>query len=134
VGSSKDAVWAAAGEGALEALKAAIKKTSQPAAAGAEKAPWAELIVHLKPWLEQFGSKVPVKRGETDYEKMALSALQANDDQLLVRMTRQETGVRGEITLQTGLLRFAGKAASQFSKENLDTPQKGPGKKSAGNR
>jgi hypothetical protein len=138
VGSSKDAVWAAAGEGALDALKAAIKKTGQPAAAGAEKAPWGELIVRLKPWVEQFIAAAPQsKRGDDSYRKMAQAAFHADDDQLLVRMTHNENGVRGEITIQSGILRFAGKAAADFSKNNLDTPQKGgggPGKKSAGTK
>jgi hypothetical protein len=120
VGSSKEAVWCAAGDGALEALKAAIKKTTQPAAAGAEKAPWGELIVRLKPWVEEIATEPSKKKGDDRYRKMLLSSFEGGDDQLSVRMTRQEHKIVGEITLQKGLLRFAGKAASDFSRENLD--------------
>lgn len=120
VGSSKEAVWCAAGDGALEALKAAIKKTTQPAPAGAEKAPWGELIVRLKPWVEEIATEPPKKKGDDRYRKMLLSSFEGGDDQLSVRMTRQENKIVGEITLQKGLLRFAGKAASDFSRENLD--------------
>jgi hypothetical protein len=120
VGASKDAVWLAAGEGALDALKGAIKKTTQPAAAGAEKAPWAEFVVRLKPWLEQAAADLPAKKGEGKYRKLALSSFETGDDQLSIRMTRQPTGIVGEVVMQTGILRFGGKLAADFSKENLD--------------
>jgi len=120
VGSSKEAVWCAAGEGALEALKAAIKKTTQPPAAGAEKAPWGELIVQLKPWVEQVANEPPKKKGDDRYQKMLLSSFQGGDDVLSVRMTRQDHKIVGEVVMQKGILRFAGTAASDFSRENLD--------------
>jgi len=120
VGSSKEAVWCAAGEGALEALKAAIKKTTQPPAAGAEKAPWGEWIVRLKPWVEQVANEPPKKKGDDRYRKMLLSSFQGGDDLFSVRMTRQDHKIVGEVVLQKGILRFAGKAASDFSRENLD--------------
>jgi hypothetical protein len=120
VGSSKEAVWGAAGEGALEALKAAIKKTARPPAAGAEKAPWGELIVRLKPWVEQVANEPPKKKGDDRYRKMLLSSFQGGDDLLSIRMTRQDRKIIGEVVMQKGILRFAGKAASDFSRENLD--------------
>jgi hypothetical protein len=127
IGVSKDAVWCAAGEGSLDALKAAIKKTTQPPPAGAEKAPWAELIVKVKPWVEQAAKEPPKRKGEDKYRKLALAALEEGDDQLLIRLTVQDKKIVGELSMQTGLLRFGGKAAADFSKENLDTDS---GKKS----
>jgi hypothetical protein len=126
VGSSKEAIWCAAGDGALESLKAAIKKTTQPPPAGAEKAPWGELIVQLKPWAEQVAAQPPKKKGDDYYPKMLLSAFEGGDDQLSVRMTRQEHKIVGEVVMQKGVLRFAGKAAADFSRQNLDeSSQKG---------
>ena len=90
VGSAKEAVWCAAGDGALEALKAAIKKSTQPAPAGAEKAPWGELIVRVKPWVEEIATEPPKKKGDDHYRKMLLSSFEGGDDQLSVRLTRQE--------------------------------------------
>jgi hypothetical protein len=120
VGGSKDAVWAAAGEGALEALKAAIKSTAQPAAAGAEKAPFGEFVVKLKPWVEGVATDLPKKKGEGAYRKIALSAFQGGDDQLSVKLEKQDNKIVGAIVAQKGLLRFAGKVAADFSRENLD--------------
>jgi hypothetical protein len=132
VGAAKEAVWAAAGDGALEALKAAIKKAAQPTPAGAEKAPWGELVVQLKPWVEEAASEPSKKKGDDHYRKMLLSAFQGQDDQLSVRMTRQQNKIVGQIDIQKGLLRFAGKAASDFSRDNLDESTQKKSSKQAG--
>jgi hypothetical protein len=120
VGSSKETLWAAAGEGSLDALKAAIKKTKQPAAAGSEKAPWLELIVRLKPWIDESLSQPPKKKGADHYPKLIQAALAAGDDQLSVRMTREGNKIVGVAEIQKGILRAAGKIAADFSRENLD--------------
>jgi hypothetical protein len=120
VGSSKDTLWAAAGEGSLDTLKTAFKKTKQPAAAGSEKAPWLELIVRLKPWIDESLSQPPKKKGADHYPKLIQAALAAGDDQLSVRMTREGNKIVGAIEIQKGILRAAGKIAADFSRENLD--------------
>jgi hypothetical protein len=132
VGSSKDTLWAAGGEGSLETLKTAIKKTKQPATAGSEKAPWLELIVKLKPWIDESLSQPPKKKGADHYPKLIQAALQNGDDQLSVRMTREGNKIVGVAEIQKGILRAAGKIASDFSRENLDeSTQKGAGSKRA---
>ncbi|HET6324250.1 MAG TPA: hypothetical protein VFG04_06085 [Planctomycetaceae bacterium] len=132
VGSSKETLWAAAGEGSLDLLKNAIKKTKLPAAAGSEKAPWLELIVRLKPWIDESLTQPPKKKGADHYPKLVQAALQGGDDQLSVRMTRDGNKIVGVIELQKGILRAAGKVASDFSKENLDeSSQKSGGSKRA---
>jgi hypothetical protein len=132
VGSSKETLWAAAGEGSLDLLKNAIKKTKLPAAAGSEKAPWLELIVRLKPWIDESLVTPPKKKGADHYPKLVQAALQGGDDQLSVRMTKQDNKIVGEIVVQKGILRAAGKIASDFSRENLDeNAQKGAGAKRA---
>jgi hypothetical protein len=126
VGSSKEAVWCAAGEGALDLLKAAIKKAAQPAPAGAEKTPFGELVMRLKPWIEEIANDPPKKKGDDKYRKMLGASFEGSDDQLSATFSRQDNKVVGVITMQKGVLRFAGKAAADFSKENFDeSSQKG---------
>ncbi len=120
VGSAKEAIWVAAGEGALDSLKAAIKKAAQPAAAGAEKAPFGEFVIRLKPWAEEIATQPSKKKGDDKYRKMLLSSFEGEDDTLAGTVKRQDNKIVGEITMQKGVLRFAGKAASDFSRENLD--------------
>ncbi len=95
VGAGKEAVWVSAGEGALDNLKAAIKKAAQPAPVGADKAPWAELLVHVKPFVDEANSQPPKRKGDDKYRKMLLSAFEGGDDQLSVRMTRARAQDRG---------------------------------------
>jgi hypothetical protein len=120
VGASKEAIWVAAGEGALDSLKAAIKKAAQPAAAGAEKAPFGEFVVRLKPWAEEMAAEPAKKKGDDKYRKMLSASLEGGDDTMTGTIKRQDNKIVGEITMQKGILRFAGKAASDFSRENLD--------------
>ncbi|HEV8000689.1 MAG TPA: hypothetical protein VGP63_12470 [Planctomycetaceae bacterium] len=132
VGSSKETLWAAAGEGSLDLLKNAIKKTKQPAAAGSEKAPWFELIVRLKPWIDESLTQPPKKKGADHLPKLIQAGLQGGDDQLSVRMTRERNKIVGSLEIQKGILRAAGKIAADFSKENLDeSSQKSSGSKRA---
>jgi hypothetical protein len=126
VGTSKDTLWFASGEGALDALKTAIQKSAQPAANASNT--WGELTVRLRPWAEWYSTEPVRRKGEDKYRKMALAALLPTDDQLSLKMTRQEGKIVGEMVLQTGLLRFAGKAAADFSRENLDEGAQKPAK------
>lgn len=91
VGAGKEAVWVSAGEEALDNLKAAIKKAAQPASAGADKAPWAELLVHVKPFVDEANTQPAKRKGDDKYRKMLLSSFEGGDDQLSVRMTRRST-------------------------------------------
>jgi hypothetical protein len=131
VGAAKEAIWVAAGEGALDSLKAAIKKAAQPAAAGAEKAPFGEFVIRLKPWAEELATEPSKKKGDDKYRKMLLSSFEGADDQLAGTIKRQDNKIVGEITMQKGVLRFAGKAASDFSRENLDESSQKKGSRQA---
>lgn len=132
VGSAKEAIWVAAGEGALDSLKAAIKKAAQPAPAGAEKTPFFDFVIKLKPWAEEIATEPSKKKGDDKYRKMLVASFEGNDDQLAGTVKRQDNKLVGEITMQKGVLRFAGKAASDFSRENLDeSSQKKKGSKQA---
>jgi hypothetical protein len=131
VGSSKDTLWAAAGEGSLDLLKAAIKKTKQPAPSGAEKAPWLEVTVRLKPWIDDSLKQPPKKKGADHYPKLIQAGLQAGDDQISAKLTRDGNKVVGTFEVQQGILRAAGKIASDFSRENLDENAQKPAAKRA---
>ncbi len=131
VGSSKDTLWAAAGEGSLDSLKTAIKKTKDPAPAGAEKGPFVELIVKLKPWIDEALSQPPKKKGADHYPKLIQAGLQGGDDQISARMTREGNKIVGSLEIQKGILRAAGKIAADFSRENLDESSQKSGSKRA---
>jgi hypothetical protein len=131
VGAAKEAIWVAAGEGALDSLKAAIKKAAQPAPAGAEKVPFGEFVVRLKPWVEEIATEPSKKKGDDKYRKMLLSSFEGGDDTMAGTIKRQDNKIVGEITMQKGILRFAGKAASDFSRENLDEGAQKKGAKQA---
>ena len=85
----------AAGEGALDNLKAAIKKAAQPAPAGADKAPWADLLVHVKPFVDEANSQPAKRKGDDKYRKMLLSSFEGGDDQLSVRIDAARAQDRG---------------------------------------
>jgi hypothetical protein len=131
VGSAKEAIWVAAGEGALDSLKAAIKKAAQPAPAGAEKTPFLDFVIKLKPWVEEIATEPSKKKGDDKYRKMLGASFEGSDDQLAGTAKRQDNKIVGEITMQKGVLRFAGKAASDFSRENLDESSQKKGSRQA---
>ncbi len=123
VGSSKEAVWCAAGENALAELKAAIKKRSEPGAAPATDAPFGQIYVKLLPWIKLREERDP-KQGSPKMRKISLEAFGQGDDIVSGEIRRVDKKLVGQLTVQTGILRFAGKATADFSRENLDdTPQ-----------
>ena len=119
VGAAKEAVWVAAGEGALDSLKAAIKKAAQPAPAGAEKTPFGEFVVRLKPWAEEIATEPSKKKGDDKYRKMLLSSLKAGTTTLAGTVKRQDNKIVGEITMQKGILRVCRKGRVRFLTREL---------------
>ena len=126
IGASKDAVWLAAGENALAELKAAIKKRAEKASPPAD-APFAQLYVKLEPWLKLRQDEDP-KQGYTKHRKLALEAFALGADIVTIEMRQKEKKITGQLLVETGILRFAAKAAADSSKENLDTPAPQPKK------
>ena len=127
VGSSKDAVWLAAGDNAVEELKTAIQRAGQPD----DNAPPAQFVTvyaKLLPWLElqsqQPEAEDPGHPQVSKYRDIALQALrQGNDGVLTLAMERDGNDLRGQAEAHTGILRFVGKALAQFSRENLEDPE-----------
>ncbi|MCH7686434.1 MAG: hypothetical protein IH899_07105, partial [Planctomycetes bacterium] len=72
IGTSKESVWFAAGEDALEELKAAIQKVGEPNT-GKATDPFVSVSISLKPWIEQ-RDKRRAKEGDVELRKKALKA------------------------------------------------------------
>ena len=79
--------------------------------------------MRLKPWIDESLKTPPKKKGADHYPKLVQAGLQAGDDQLSVKMTRDGNKIVGVLEVQKGILRAGGKLASDFSKENLDESQ-----------
>ena len=128
IGVGPDRVWIASGKNGLETLKATI-----PAVGAAAPNPVVLKIEgNLLPWAKRIDDvakkEKPVKltaeeeklrRERARVRERALSALAAQDDFSLVISSKAGSWV-GEFTSNTGLLRFAGKMMSAFSKENFE--------------
>ncbi|MFP6768279.1 MAG: hypothetical protein VB859_08920 [Planctomycetaceae bacterium] len=117
VGTSPDAVWCAAGPGALVMLKAAISAAANP-----KKTPrpsFLDLELKVGPWLKLLDSRLGSKGNVAD-RKLALKAFQAGGDTIQLKLERRDKKVIGQTTLGTGILRFLGKTIAVFSKENLE--------------
>lgn len=117
IGSSKDAVWCAAGENALAELKAAIKKRAEGTPAADPV--FGRIFVKLEPWMKLREARDP-KQGNPRLRKLGLEALGQGADFVHGEMRQQDKKIVGNLVIETGLLRFAGKAIADFSLENLD--------------
>jgi hypothetical protein len=129
VGSSKDAVWCATGENALAELKAAIKKRAEAGTAPTD-APFGQIYVKLEPWMNLREARNP-KQGNPKLRKIALDAFSQGADVVSGELRQKDKKLVGQLLVETGILRFAGKAAADFSRENLDDNAPQPKKAAA---
>ena len=119
VGTEKERVWIAAGEGALDNLKAAIGQVTGDAEPGPADAPYLDVSVHPGPWMElrQF------RKGADENEKirkLAIEAFKPGDDLMTLVLKRVDQHAEGQLHGQPGTMRYLGKMLADFSKENLD--------------
>ena len=121
VGTSKDAVWFAAGEDALDALKAAIEQVDS-AEDPAPDPVFFKLDTRLDPIvkLTQNPTDDQMPTALSKYRRIAEEAFEPGDDRLEVRFEKVGNDLRGLAQASAGILRFIGKAAAEFSRENLD--------------
>ena len=132
IGVSKDAVWGAAGTGALDLLKAAIDQAAQPAPA--QVAPeFLALEMRFEPWVKLLdvmrGNETPstttdekereAEKQRTRTRKHALASFAPGDDILKATLLKKSDTVAGEMEIQTGILRFLGTMIADFTAENL---------------
>jgi hypothetical protein len=118
-GTSPDAIWYAAGENALEGLKTAINRVGMPVEERAASDVFIDLMVRLKPWLEQRQRMAGDDQGDVELRRLALESFQPQDDRLVLQVRRAEDRILGRMQIQEGVFRLAGKIVAQFVRENL---------------
>lgn len=118
VGTSPDTMWLAGGENALSELKTAIEQASTPGEPSADGT-FADLYAQIGPWIELW-SKRRGDKGHVKIRQFALDAFKLGEDVLTVNLRQSDGKVTGEMVVQPGILRFAGKLIADFSKENLE--------------
>ncbi len=114
-GTSKDAIWYAAGPNADAALKKAIDEAAQPGqptdaviAFRGELAPWTRILD------AQLGTELL-----RDIWSKARDSFSEGVGVVTVNMTRTATGLESLLAIDRGVLRVIGKELTKFSKENL---------------
>lgn len=134
VGTSKDTVWGAAGEGSLELLKGAIDAAAKPAPekvdpkfveAGGQFGPGARLIDKMvtrrhadNPTKDK---KILAQRKERErLIKIAVDSFKDGTDRSTMQLSREGTTIRGAASINPPVFRFLGSAIADFVKENLN--------------
>jgi hypothetical protein len=123
IGTSEKAVWyAVGGENALDELKAAITKCSEPNTGKADD-PVADIVIKLGPWMKL---RQALHAGENEDKELiklrqfAVDAFLIGDDSLTLNLKRVGDHLEGLMIGQPGILRFIGKMMADFSKENFE--------------
>lgn len=116
VGTSKDVVWCAAGENALPELKATIK--TRVSVAPAASPVFAKLYVKLRPWIK-LRQDVDPDPENAKLRNLAIEAFEQGADIVRGEFRQEGAKILGNFVFETGILRFAGKAIADFSKDNL---------------
>ncbi|MCA9034603.1 MAG: hypothetical protein KDA91_05705 [Planctomycetaceae bacterium] len=129
VGVADNHVWLASGPDASATLKSVIESLGEPARNG--------VVAHIElrglPWVQHFQevAKTGTDEGKTPEEKearramertrlRAIDAMKGNDDMVVFDVKVADSVVNIDLTMETGILRFAGKMAAAFSKENFE--------------
>lgn len=118
VGTSKDLLWYGAGENALAELKTAIQKSAEPAQPPADGT-FVNVVIKMGPWMDLWNSQRNETQGNVKLRKMATDAFQSGDDEMTITLKRTGNTVLGDMVVNTGILRLAGKIIADFSEENL---------------
>lgn len=115
-GVGKDVVWLGAGPTALDKLKASIAKAAEGNTKTSETI--LELNLHTLPLLtaadRQFKPNVIPKLRDA-----GLNSLKPTDDFFRLNVFKVEEAVKGEMRVETGILRTVGELIANFAKENL---------------
>lgn len=123
LGTSPKAIWYSMGENAEAKLKEAIEKAAQPAPAANN----IVVSVHAKAllWVELFDAhRTKHKKGDAATRQMVIDALKGGDDIFDFKIEKVGEGLKTlklTLNLQEGMLRYFGKAAAKFVKENLES-------------
>ncbi|MBM79073.1 MAG: hypothetical protein CMJ78_00575 [Planctomycetaceae bacterium] len=129
-GTSKEAIWFATGDGAVDAIKAAIKEAAGDAEANKT---FAELSIKVGPWIKflderrkKAAEENPPSKEEKDaneqrdkLRQMALDAFEKGGDTVELRIDRVDSHVEGVTKFGEGILRFLGMAIADFAESTL---------------
>ena len=134
-GTSKDSLWIAAGDNALDTLKATIEKVQEPVKEGAESVA-VDTFIKLGPWIkyldkrrkrlnkEDAGKELTepekTQRKERDERRQnALKAFAQGQDTITFKLQRVEKHIEGKMIIGEGILRFIGNEIAEFSRKTL---------------
>jgi hypothetical protein len=128
VGVGPGRVWLASGENSKEKLKQTIASLGEPK--------MTPTVFHMEmkmlPWVERWEEMAKKEKpGKTPEElenqrdwarrrARALAAFSSGSDALVIDMKVIKGEFTGDVVMETGLLRFAGKLMSAFSKTNFE--------------
>ena len=126
IGTAENHVWLASGDGAMELLKDVIGQMKEPESndvtltASASLLPWMTRLKEIADGRPQPEDIEARQAWRDDLRRMgdAVEAM-ASDDSWSFQVTSDNDAVSGVMEFDTGLLRFAGKQVSAFTKENL---------------
>ena len=120
VATSPEAVWYAAGDKAIDRLKAALE--TEPSEEGVEQ--FFEIKMRLATFVDLRERMAAEEESDDEddgkFRAMAIEAFEAGDDRFMATLSRDEADVVGSMSVETGIMRLVGKLIADFSKENLE--------------
>jgi hypothetical protein len=121
-------VWLASGTGSVEQMKKTIEGLGEPQKSENP----VHLEISLLPWVQRFEEiaktaapgKTPealeLQREWARRRSRAIASFANGGDKLVLDFQVKDGEVKGELTLEAGILRFGGKLMSAFSKANFE--------------
>lgn len=125
IGTLDNVLWIAGGAGALDRLKDVVGKTRSPANPGTPDPRALRLQGRFGPWMRVMHLSQTEQNAVEDpqvikWRQLAIAAATAGDDQLEITIQKDGTRLTGTGLAKTGLLRFLGKVAADFSREQIN--------------
>jgi len=115
-GTSKTALWYAAGPNAEETLK---KSIDQAAEEGQADPAFVSFRGELLPGLRILDRRLGTS-GFDKFRNLALEAFKDGDGRTTIELVRNGNAIDGSLLLEKGILRLVGKALADFSAQNLE--------------
>ncbi len=128
VGVAESHVWLASGPGGLESMKNAIGSLGAAAVSPTcihielKALPWVRHLEKIAKTSDE-GKTLEEKEQQRSLKRTrdrAIIAMEGDSDQITLDVRVEKGVVTGTVSLDRGIVRFAGKMLAAFSKENLD--------------
>jgi hypothetical protein len=127
IGVSPTHVWLGSGPGALDAMKQALASVGDPASSSSPLSLEMKMLPWVKRWDDIAKKEPPGKtpeaqekqRADARVRARAIAAMTDGDDLLSMNFSYADKELTGEVTTDTGLVRFFAKMMAAFSKENF---------------